>query len=123
MTLLKKMHGMLTSDSARIGFSGQLVKGEGHYANLFDRVPVEIHAMNASGVQQHKLKLKSVLLNDDSKLFYINDVFTLDMIYNNSNRSKSKINSRVLHYIRFKVVEKNLKMLCATLSLVLDGKS
>ena len=44
--LITKMYEQLFSNSTRMGYAEQLIRGEGHFAQLYEKVPVETHGIN-----------------------------------------------------------------------------
>ena len=61
--IISKMHEQLFSNSTRMGCAEQLAKGEGHFANLFDRVLVESHGLNNNhNATRCRLKVKPILI-------------------------------------------------------------
>ena len=66
--LAQKMHELLFSTTTRMGFAEQLLKGEGHFINLHDKVPIESHGLNNSNGTRCKLRLKQMLLGEDTAL-------------------------------------------------------
>ena len=70
--LMIKCCNELFSNSTRMGFSEQLIRGEGHFANLFERVPVEEHGANSNNTNNAsascKLKIKDVLVGDNASI-------------------------------------------------------
>ena len=79
--LMLKMHEQLFSNSTRIGFAKQLIRGEGHFSNLFDRVSIESRGMNNSNGMRYRLRIKSMLVGGDkSKSWFISDVLTANKL-------------------------------------------
>ena len=44
--LIGTIHDQLFSNSARIGVAEQLIRGKGHFAHPYDKVPIETHSLN-----------------------------------------------------------------------------
>ena len=59
-----------------MGYAEQLATGEGHFANLFDRVPAESHGLNNnSNTTQCRLKVKQILMGRDAKPWFTDEHF------------------------------------------------
>ena len=91
--LCTKMHDELFSNSARVGHAEQLMKGEGPFGCMFDRVSVESHGLNTTTSTACKLKVKPMLMGGDSKTWCMEDNFTTEMLCKSSVGSSNKITS------------------------------
>ena len=116
------MHKQLFSDSQGMGFAEQLIRGDGHFINLFDLVPREEHGMNRSNQTRYYLKLKILLLGNDDSDWHINDSFVANVICNGSFNATTKSQPCIFLCSRHRVTERNIKKLRAKFSLVLNNK-
>ena len=110
--LITKIYNQLFSISTRIGFVEQLVRGEGHFMNLFNYIPNENHIINNSSPNTipYRLKIKQILLGNNMRPWYINELFTPTLLYYSSTCSSSKIAPKTFFYSSYKVTE--LKRIC-----------
>ena len=66
--IASRMCEQLFSNSTRMGYAKQLMKGECHLTNLFNRMPVESHELNNnSNTIQCRLKVKQILVGRNAK--------------------------------------------------------
>ena len=117
-----QMHQQLFSDSQRLGFAKKLIRGDGHFSNLFERVPREEYGLNQSNQTRYHLKLKPLLLGNDDSNWFINEKFTASMICNSSFHATTKTQPHTFLYSRHRVTERNIKKFCDKFSVILNNK-
>ena len=124
--LMIKCYNELFSNVTRVGFSEQLIRGEGHFANLFERVPAEEHGENSNNTNSAsascKLKIKDMLVGDNASIWFIEDLFTAKSLCYSACNSSTKISPKTFTHKRFKVTERNIKKIGAKFSLLIKNK-
>ena len=123
--LMAKCHEQLFSNSTRMGFAEQLVRGEGHFAHLFERVPVESHGVtnnNNTTTTTYKLKFKDFLIGDYATNWHIDNLFAASSTCHSSCNSSTKISPKTFMHKRFRVAERNIKKIGAKFSALINNK-
>ena len=89
--LCNKMHTELFSTSSHVRHTEQLMNGEGPFECLFDRVPIKSHGLNSGPSTACKHKVKDILMGNETKSWYIEDHFTVEMLCRSSVGSSNKL--------------------------------
>ena len=113
--LITKMYEQLFSNSTRMGYAEQLIRGEGYFAQLYEKVPVETHRINNNNTntRRYKLRLKPMLVGgDELKSWFISDILDANKLCMSSIHSSKKLAPRTFYYSCFKVVERNCRNSC-----------
>ena len=88
------MRNQLFNESARMGFAEQLIRGVGQFANLCNHTLIKTHSVNNNNAQLYKLKLKQILIGDNTNSFYVGDYFNTNILRSSSINSSIKITLR-----------------------------
>ena len=117
-----KMHTQLFSNSQRMGFVEQFSKGDSHFANLFEQVPIESHGLENNNVVACRLRLKPMLTGYDNTFCCIDEKFSIDKLCNSTLARATKIAPKQLCCNHLKVPERNIKKKPVSFSPLLKGK-
>ena len=109
-----KVHEQLFSTSTREGVAEQLMRGEGQFRHLFDRVPIETHGLNnASSTTAYKYQIKPFLLGFETRIWCLEDFVTVNTSCDSTISSSNKITPRMFMHDHYKLTERNCKPFCA----------